>query len=380
MPREKRSQALETLLGRLHSLGKPGDLFALYEDQPSQRALVSNLTNLQIGLLALVMTSPTGLKVSSYEAQGEVWFHQRFKKKLGALAGNLLSTTFLHLLQAKNAIDQQNVSQGAISFDLALSNMESLKEVLRIEELSPRYLADIEKGLEARGKLHEAKNLVLDAMSVIRKISLMQRIQVIELLFQRLAKMLGLVEAFTIETVNIQVLVQEIQASPICIQLAQKHSVSVEVEQGLPTVQADSMLLVGAIENCLRNSQEAMPPQPEKMVTVRAKLVQRGQKERYLCFEIEDQGHGIAPDMLPRIFTPGVTTKPERRGLKSIQGIGLTTVLHTIIELHHGIIEVESNQTKLVITGRKPTERTEKTATAFTGTRVKLLIPLAQTL
>lgn len=60
---------------------------------------------------------------------------------------------------------------------------------------------------------------------------------------------------------------------------------------------------------------------------------------RYVAVAIEDQGGGIAPDMLARIFDPYFSTKEmgDQRGL----GLGLS-IANSIIEKHEGRIAVET--------------------------------------
>jgi CheY-like chemotaxis protein len=52
---------------------------------------------------------------------------------------------------------------------------------------------------------------------------------------------------------------------------------------------------------------------------------------------VTDNGTGISPDLLPRIFDPFVTTKPPGHG----SGLGLAQV-HGIVKLHEGEIDVAS--------------------------------------
>ena len=56
---------------------------------------------------------------------------------------------------------------------------------------------------------------------------------------------------------------------------------------------------------------------------------------RYVIIKFQDQGHGIAPENLPKIFDPYYTTK------SSGSGLGLT-MTYTIIKRHDGHIAVES--------------------------------------
>ncbi len=56
---------------------------------------------------------------------------------------------------------------------------------------------------------------------------------------------------------------------------------------------------------------------------------------RYLCFEVRDDGPGIAPEIAGRIFEPFVTTRFVGRGLGLAATAGIMTT-------HHGFVEVES--------------------------------------
>ena len=52
---------------------------------------------------------------------------------------------------------------------------------------------------------------------------------------------------------------------------------------------------------------------------------------------VRDDGGGIPPEILPRIFEPFLTTKETGRGV----GLGLA-ICQSIIERHHGNIDVQS--------------------------------------
>lgn len=58
---------------------------------------------------------------------------------------------------------------------------------------------------------------------------------------------------------------------------------------------------------------------------------------RFICLEIGDTGTGIPPDVLPRIWEPFFTTKPQGKGT----GLGLSTV-RAIIANHEGFSTVDT--------------------------------------
>ncbi len=110
-----------------------------------------------------------------------------------------------------------------------------------------------------------------------------------------------------------------------------KNRIEVVREYGeLPKVACVAGRINQVFMNLLVNAGQAIGEQGR--VTVRT--FGRGQD---VVIEIEDTGHGIAPENLPRIFEPGFTTKPAGMGT----GLGLA-IARKIMENHGGRIEVES--------------------------------------
>jgi signal transduction histidine kinase len=103
---------------------------------------------------------------------------------------------------------------------------------------------------------------------------------------------------------------------------------SIEVSPGLPPVEGDEELLRQALLNLIQNACQAMPK--AGVVTVGARA--EGQT---LLVEVADEGVGIAPEEVERIFTLYYTTKPEGTG------IGLSLV-YRIVQMHDGSIDVQS--------------------------------------
>jgi PAS domain S-box-containing protein len=109
-------------------------------------------------------------------------------------------------------------------------------------------------------------------------------------------------------------------------------------------VEVDPGQIRQVINNVILNAVQAMPV--GGIVKIKAGNVTVGtgdalpqKKGRYIKISVEDQGCGIAEEILPKIFDPYFSTKdtPAKKG----SGLGLTTA-YSIIKRHIGVITVES--------------------------------------
>jgi two-component system, cell cycle sensor histidine kinase and response regulator CckA len=103
---------------------------------------------------------------------------------------------------------------------------------------------------------------------------------------------------------------------------------------------ADKGQVAQVVHNVVINAVQAMPTGGVVSITLRNAEVAQGEiatlaAGRYLKLTIADEGAGISPDHLSRIFDPYFTTK--QRG----SGLGLATV-YSIIKKHAGHLEVAS--------------------------------------
>lgn len=105
---------------------------------------------------------------------------------------------------------------------------------------------------------------------------------------------------------------------------------NLEIPPDLPPVEADAAQLAQVFNNLLLNAQQAMPEGGQITIQVRPHIT--GQ---YLETIIRDQGCGIVPENLAKIFDPYFTTK------KTGSGLGLA-VVYSIINNHQGTVSVES--------------------------------------
>jgi len=104
----------------------------------------------------------------------------------------------------------------------------------------------------------------------------------------------------------------------------------------LPRVQCDAAQIEQVVLALVMNAIDAMPHGGNLWLQT---LVSRDGKE--LEITVRDDGMGIPAEMLPQIFEPFLTTKETGHGV----GLGLA-VSHSIMERHHGRIEVESEPGK----------------------------------
>jgi PAS domain S-box-containing protein len=117
---------------------------------------------------------------------------------------------------------------------------------------------------------------------------------------------------------------------------ASRHGVALDTEfaPGLPAVRGDRVHLQQVLLNLLLNAIDAMldTPPAERRIVVRTAR----DGDRSVRVSISDQGHGIPPDKLPRIFDAFVTTKEHGLGL----GLALA---RSIVEAHGGRIQARNN-------------------------------------
>lgn len=106
----------------------------------------------------------------------------------------------------------------------------------------------------------------------------------------------------------------------------------VQAEDDLPRVQCDPSQIEQVLLALIMNAVDAMPKGGNLWLRTRLTAAHDGVE-----IEVRDDGSGISPEVLPHIFEPFETTKEEGKGV----GLGLA-ISHSIIERHHGRIDVQS--------------------------------------
>jgi two-component system phosphate regulon sensor histidine kinase PhoR len=115
---------------------------------------------------------------------------------------------------------------------------------------------------------------------------------------------------------------------------AQRVKLRLEADPGLPAVLADHRGMEEVFTNLISNAINYSPSGGDVTVSV-------GMNGEFLEVRVSDQGVGIEPEELPKIFDKFYRVKsPETRQVIGT-GLGLP-IVKSVVEAHRGIIEVES--------------------------------------
>lgn len=115
-------------------------------------------------------------------------------------------------------------------------------------------------------------------------------------------------------------------------------SLSLKAARKLPQTEADPGLLGEALSVLLTNAFNYTPPGGEVVIGTRTR--KKG-SQRWVGFSVGDTGPGILSDEQPRLFERFFRGEAGRTSGAPGTGLGLA-IAKEIVELHHGLIEVES--------------------------------------
>ncbi|MHB1462775.1 MAG: PAS domain S-box protein [Armatimonadota bacterium] len=112
------------------------------------------------------------------------------------------------------------------------------------------------------------------------------------------------------------------------------------IDPELWAVEADEGQVFQILHNLIINARIALGDQGEVQLRINNTILAEDEipllkAGRYVKIEVEDNGPGISPDVMPLIFDPFFTTRPDGRGL------GLA-IVYSVVRNHDGIIQVDS--------------------------------------
>jgi C4-dicarboxylate-specific signal transduction histidine kinase len=116
--------------------------------------------------------------------------------------------------------------------------------------------------------------------------------------------------------------------------LGHRATIQLYIPPELPKVTGDKVQLQQVLINLLMNSLDAIKglPKERKLIVIRA----RDTGDGMIMVEVIDQGYGISPEIMSRLFEPLVTSKKD--------GVGLgLAISKTIIGHHQGTLTAVNN-------------------------------------
>ncbi len=136
------------------------------------------------------------------------------------------------------------------------------------------------------------------------------------------------------ESTNIHELLEHV-AQLLQSALSNKRKIKRDYDPSLPELRLDRNQIIQVLLNLAKNACEAVGERG--LIVFRSRALRQftlhGIRHRLVaCIEIEDNGQGIAPDLLPQLFSPLVSHKPNGAGL------GLS-IAQELISRHDGLIE-----------------------------------------
>lgn len=138
------------------------------------------------------------------------------------------------------------------------------------------------------------------------------------------------------------------QLRNLAILIRETLPTSIEIETDIAgdlwVVETDPSELQLALLNLGFNARDAMPGGGKLRISARNQVIQDHRLSlsgRYVAIEIADNGSGIPPELLPRVFEPFMTTKPVGAG----SGLGLSQV-HGFVRQSGGAVHIESEPGK----------------------------------
>jgi signal transduction histidine kinase len=107
----------------------------------------------------------------------------------------------------------------------------------------------------------------------------------------------------------------EVIEEALRLQLGPLRQAGVEVRkelEPLPRVKVDRHRLRQILLNLLNNARQSLEAAPPRQRLLELRLRREGE---WACIEIRDNGHGIAPELLARLFRQGFTTRKTGHGV-----------------------------------------------------------------
>jgi signal transduction histidine kinase len=227
-----------------------------------------------------------------------------------------IATNVLH--NVGNVLNSVNVSAGLISSRIRETKAKGLVDAMRLMNEHVADLGDFltrdEKGKRLPGYLNKlVATLAIERGALVEELeSLTKGVDHIRDIVATQQSYAG--ETSLVEPVQVGDLVEDslrMNADAV----ARRNVAVVKEWADIPQVLLDKHLMLQILVNLIANALQAMDSVTDRphRLTVRADALERADGPR-LQIHVEDNGEGIMPDNLPRLFTHGFTTRKNGHG------------------------------------------------------------------
>lgn len=326
----------EKWLVQAQRVGKPGWQLLLFADlrEVRQTAAVGAVGAAFAAAFALALAFYSRLRRQSRRER--LAAKEQLEQVSAALETNIVQRT--SELSAANQALQQRVNE--------LDSTEAILRRTRDDAVQAGKLAVL--GQMAAGVSHEL-NQPLSAMQMlagngITLLDLDQREEVranllaISDLVARMGRIVGPLKSFARKSPT------RIEATPLALSI--EHAlfllrpnaascpaeIVLQLDEPETRVIADAIRLEQVLVNLIRNALQAMAGTPEPRLEITSRRELSG-----ICLSIRDSGPGFSGEVLPHLFEPFYTTKPQNEGL----GLGLA-ISRAIVESFGGRLLAEN--------------------------------------
>ncbi|UNC93031.1 hybrid sensor histidine kinase/response regulator [Candidatus Contubernalis alkaliaceticus] len=262
----------------------------------------------------------------------------------GTLDGNE-KTAYVSISGAPVFDAEDNVEQVVLTVNDITQQKKINEEILKADKLNSI-------GLLAGGIAHDFNNFMAVILGNISLVNIRNKDKKISVYLEHMEKAALQAEELTCKLfvfakggapIKKTIYLKNLLKDTIGFILSGSASIcKVQIAEDLFPIEADSTQIGQVINNILINAVQAMPEGGKISLTACNLILTDDELNSiplspgdYVCITIGDDGIGITPYHLDKIFDPFFSTKPGGSGL------GLATA-HTIIQNHGGLIQVES--------------------------------------
>ncbi|MFY0576370.1 sensor histidine kinase [Cystobacter fuscus] len=214
--------------------------------------------------------------------------------------GNVLTSAVIHLEMMRKAVGALRVGRLKQASALLVEHRQELADFLTRDPRGghlPDYFAALSDEL-----MKDQTRLMEDMDAMSRHIEHIRAIIQVQQTYAR--------NALLTEECDLAQLIDD----ALRIQLAalERHGVTLHRElSALPRVSADKHKVMQILINLISNANHALGQMPEGKRNLRVRLTAEGNVAR---IQVEDDGVGIAPELMDSLFTHGFTTRKDGHG------------------------------------------------------------------